>query len=140
MIKSEKDKVFQNISDQEKKEFNTLIKNKNVSVCINDTDKNMGACNTDKVNAIKECDRQLQEPGVYKKLFFEEMENFIKEIETKLRGIIEKFEYKECITQTEKDFLLSKNKCLRYPIFTLFGKFSKFLQLVDLLLQNMIGF
>ena len=33
---------------------------KNVSICINDTDKNPGACNADKVDVIKECDRQLQ--------------------------------------------------------------------------------
>ena len=37
-------------------------------MCINNMDKNMGACNTDIVDAIKKCDRQLQEPDVYKKL------------------------------------------------------------------------
>ena len=47
-----------------------MIKNKNVSVCTNDTDKNMGACNADKVDVIKECDRQLQEMDVYKKNIF----------------------------------------------------------------------
>ena len=56
-------------------------------MCINDTDKNMGACNADKVDVIKECDRQRQEPDVYKKLSSEEMENLVKEIQTKLRGI-----------------------------------------------------
>ena len=79
MVKSEKDKVFQKNSNQEKnlKELNTLIKNKNISVCVNDTGKNMGACNADKVNAIHECDRQLQEPDVYKKLSFEETKSLI---------------------------------------------------------------
>ena len=38
-----------------------------MNVRINDTDKNMGACNADKIDAIKECDRQLQELDVYKK-------------------------------------------------------------------------
>ena len=55
-----------------------MIKNKNISVRINDTDKNMGACKADKVDVIKECDRQLQEPDVYKKLSFEEMESLVK--------------------------------------------------------------
>ena len=42
----------------------------NVSVCINDADKNMGTCNADKIDVIKECDRQRQEPDVYKKTIF----------------------------------------------------------------------
>ena len=41
----------------------------------------MGACNADKVDVTKECGRQLQEPDVYKKLSFEEMESLIKEIQ-----------------------------------------------------------
>ena len=52
-------------------------------MCINGTDKNMGACNADKVQVLKECDMQLQEPDVYKKLFFEEMESLVKEIQIK---------------------------------------------------------
>ena len=71
----------------------------------------MGACYADKVDVIKECDRLLQEQDVYKKLSFEEMESLIKEIQTNLRGIAEKFEYKGCITQTEKEFLFSKEHC-----------------------------
>ena len=37
----------------------------------------MGVCNVDKVDVIKECDRQLQEPNtyVYKKLSFEELKH-----------------------------------------------------------------
>ena len=57
--KTEKDQVFQNISNQESKELNNLIKNKNISVCINDTDKNMGAEDADKTDVISECERQL---------------------------------------------------------------------------------
>ena len=56
MVKHEKDKVFQKIQIR-KKELNNLIKNKNVSVCINATDKNIGACNANKIGVIKECDR-----------------------------------------------------------------------------------
>ena len=40
---------------------------------MNGTDKNMGACNADKIDAIKECDRKLQEPDIHKKLLFEKM-------------------------------------------------------------------
>ena len=71
-------------------------------MCINDTDKKLGTCNADKVDGIKKCVRQLQEPDIYKKLSFEEMVCLIKEIQTKLNGIIDKFEYKGCITQSEK--------------------------------------
>ena len=43
------------------------------------------------------------------------MENLIEEIQTKLRGIVETFEYKGCITQMEKDFLLSKEHMFKIP-------------------------
>ena len=63
---------------------------------------------TDKVDVIKECNRQLQEPAVYKNLYSDKAESLIKEIQNKLRSIIEKSEYKGIITRTETDFLLSK--------------------------------
>ena len=50
----------------------------------------MDACNADKIVVIKECDRQLQVPDVYKKLSFEEMESLIKQIQTKVRRVVEK--------------------------------------------------
>ena len=58
MVKSEKDKVFQNIFKHEKPNL---------------------------IDVITECDRQLQAQDVYTKLCFEEMESLIKEIQTKLR-------------------------------------------------------
>ena len=39
--------------------INTQIKTWEHDIDINDTDKNMGACNADKEVVIKECDRQL---------------------------------------------------------------------------------
>ena len=54
--------------------------------------KILGACNADKVDVIKECDRQLQE-------------------QTSLKGIVENFEYKGCITQRKKNVNFPKNKC-----------------------------
>ena len=38
----------QNMSNKEKKALNLLIKNRNVKVCVNDTDKNLGAISSDK--------------------------------------------------------------------------------------------
>ena len=68
----------------------------------------MGACNADKVNVLKEC--QLQ---------------------TKRRGIRDKFEYKGCITQKEKEFYFPK-KVFKIPHFYVIWKFSKSLQWVGL--------
>ena len=76
---------------------------------FNDTRKYMGARHADKVDGIKECDRQLQEQDVSKKLSFEEMESLILEIQTKLREIVEKFKYKGCIKQTAKVFFAFQN-------------------------------
>ena len=85
----------------------------------------MDACNADKIDVIKEYDRQLQEPDVYKKLSFEEMENLIKEIQAKLRGIVERHKYKGSITQTEKEFLLSKEQVFKIPYFYIVWKILK---------------
>ena len=43
----------QNMSNKEKKALNLLIKNRNVKVCVNDTDKNLGAITTDKCDVIR---------------------------------------------------------------------------------------
>ena len=51
-------KEKQNLSNQKKKSLNVLIKNRNVKICINDTDKNLGPISTDKSDIIKECQRQ----------------------------------------------------------------------------------
>ena len=45
----------QNMSNKEKKALNLLIKNRNIEVCINDTDKYLGAITTDKNDVTLEC-------------------------------------------------------------------------------------
>jgi hypothetical protein len=49
----------QNLSNPEKKSLKTLIKNRNEVICINDTDKNLGAISADKEDVVLECQRQL---------------------------------------------------------------------------------
>ena len=57
----------QNMSNKEKKALNLLIKNRNVEVCVNDTDKNLGAITADKSDVITECQRQLFDVITYNK-------------------------------------------------------------------------
>ena len=65
-----KQKFGQNISNKEKSALRNLIRAKNKSIVIKDTDKNMGAEeDKDKTDVISECERQM---GDIKNLF----ENF----------------------------------------------------------------
>ena len=48
-----KTKTTQNISDKEKTALRNLIRAKNTKIIINDTDKNMGAADADKKDAIR---------------------------------------------------------------------------------------
>ena len=48
-----------NWSKLEKKAHHVLIKNSNIKICVNDTDKNYGPISADKNDVIKECCRQL---------------------------------------------------------------------------------
>ena len=43
---------------KKKRALNILIKHRNVKVCVNDTDKNLGPLSADKSDVIKECHRQ----------------------------------------------------------------------------------
>ena len=58
-------KSSHNISNKEKTALRNLIKTKNEKIIINDTDKNMGAADADKSDAIFECNRQLSEGKTY---------------------------------------------------------------------------
>ena len=62
----------QNMSNMEKKALNRLIKNRNVEICVNDTDKNLGAISADKNDVVLECRRQLYEVFTYNKISWEE--------------------------------------------------------------------
>ena len=70
-------KEKQNLSNQEKKSLNVLIKNRNVKICINDTDKNLGPISTDKSDVIKECQRQLYDIITYNKISWEQVKQLI---------------------------------------------------------------
>ena len=70
----EKDLVEkQNMSFKEKKALNALIKNRNEVMCVNDTDKNLGAISAEKEDVILECRRQLYDIITYKKMSMEEV-------------------------------------------------------------------
>ena len=53
------------------------------------------------------------------------MESLINEIHTKRRGIVKRHEYKGSITQTEKEFLLSKEQVFKIPHFYITRKILK---------------
>ena len=42
----------QNLSNPEKKALKTLIKNRNEVICVNDTEKNLGAISADKEDVV----------------------------------------------------------------------------------------
>ena len=65
----------QNLSNKEKRSLKTLMKNKNVEICIDDTDKNLGPISADKVDVIKECHRQLYDIITYNKISRLETQN-----------------------------------------------------------------
>jgi hypothetical protein len=67
----------QNMSNKEKKALNLLIKNRNVKICINDTDKNLGAISLDKTDVITECRRQLYDVITYNKISWENAKNLL---------------------------------------------------------------
>ena len=54
--------------NKEKTALNNLIRATNTKIVIYDTDKNMGAANADKSDAISECVRQLSDFKTYSKL------------------------------------------------------------------------
>ena len=61
---------FKNLPNQERKKMANLIRKRNVEIVINDTDKNIRACNADKEDVIinKECERQVSEYYVQYKM------------------------------------------------------------------------
>ena len=79
-----KHKFGQNISNKEKTALRNLIRAKNKSIVINDTDKNMGAADADKTDVISECERQLGNMKTDLKISEDEFQQFITEIQNKL--------------------------------------------------------
>ena len=72
-----------------------LLRTKNKSIVIKDTDKNMGAEeDKDKTDVISECERQMGDIKTYLKISEEEWKQFITEIQNKLKRIVECHMYK----------------------------------------------
>ena len=103
-----KTKTPQNISNKEKTALRNLIRAKNTKIIINDTDKNMGATDLDKVDVISECVRKLNDMKTQLKLTEEKLKNIIMDIQNKLKRTVESYLYKGNCTKKEADFLLSK--------------------------------
>ena len=78
------------MSNHEKTSLIVLIKNQNIKICINDTDKNLGPISTDKSDVIKECQRQLYDIITYNKISWEQAKKLIEKIKMDLRRIVNK--------------------------------------------------
>ena len=97
----------QNLSNKEKKALNIWFKNRNVKVCVDDTDKNLGPISTDKDNVIKECRRQLYGIITYNKISWSETQNIISKIKNDLRVIVKKRK-KDLVLIMRKSFFYQK--------------------------------
>ena len=65
------------MSNKEKRALNQLIKKRNEKICVNDTDKNLGAIRTGKDDVITECRRQLYDVITYNKISWEQAKLFL---------------------------------------------------------------
>ena len=63
------------MSNKERTALQNLIRAKNTKIIINDTNKNMGAADADKIDVISECVRQLSDMKTYLKLTEEKLKN-----------------------------------------------------------------
>jgi hypothetical protein len=108
-----------NLSNAEKSMLKKLITTKNQKVIINDTDKNvaMGPSISDKEDVISECNRQLCDISVYRKLDSQGVQKLILEVKKGLLLLIQKYMAKKCCTQKEADFLKSKLSNFSIPHF-----------------------
>ena len=75
------------MSNKEKKALNQLTKGRNVEICVNDTDKNLGAISADKNDVVLECRRQLYDVITYNKVSWEEAKNLIDKIKFDLKRL-----------------------------------------------------
>ena len=122
----EKDLVEkQNMSNKAKKALNALIKNRNEVICVNGTDKNLGARSADKEDVILECRRQLYDIITYNKTSWEEVKSLIDKIKFDLKNIVRKHMEKGSCSYQEANFLLSKTESFSIPHFYIIGKILK---------------
>ena len=115
----------QNLSNKEKKASNHLIKNRNVEICVNDTDKNLGAISADKNDVVLECRRQLYDVITYNKVSWVEAKNLIDKIKFDLKNIVKKRMEKGSCSHQEAKFLLSKIASFSVPHFYIIWKILK---------------
>ena len=118
-------KRSQNMSNKEKTALKVLQQNKNVSVVINDTDKNVGPACADKEDVIKESRRQLHEKRVYNQLTQEEADQLIRVIKKRLSTIVNKHTLKGVCSKKEAAFLLSNLNKFKIPHFYIMWKILK---------------
>ena len=97
------------MSNKEKRSLKLLIKNRNVKVCIDDTDKNLGLISADKSDVIKECHRQLYDIITCNKITWDEAKIIISKIKADLRRIVKKHLEKGSCSYFEEKILLSKS-------------------------------
>ena len=120
-------KEKQNLSNQEKKSLNVLIKHRNDKICVHDMDKNLGPISTDKSDVIKECQRQLYDIITYNKISWEQAKQLIAKIKLDLKRIVNKHMIKGSCSKFEAKFLLSKIDSFSIPHFYIIWKILKIL-------------
>ena len=91
--------------------------NRNVKICINDTDKNLGPSSADKSDIIKDCQRQLYDIITYNKIWWEEAKKLIEKIKTDLRKIVNTHMEKGSCSKFEAILLLLKIDSFSIPHF-----------------------
>ena len=67
-----------------------MMTEKNKVICIDDTDKNLGATMVDKSDIIKECCRQLYDHSKYLKLSEDAKNDLIGNVKFQLKALVEK--------------------------------------------------
>ena len=99
-----------------------MKRNKNKVICVNDTDKNLGAANGDIGDVKAECRRQLYDAFTYQKLTEEQMIEFIRNVKFQLKSLVEKHLYKGNCSIKEAKFLLSNMDEFKIPHFYIIWK------------------
>ena len=101
-------KLSQNLSNKEKGGLKNLMRVKNKVICVNETDKNLGAANAGTGDVKAERCRQLYAAFTYQKLTEAQMNEFVRNVKFQLKSLVEKNLYKGNCSIIEANFLLSK--------------------------------
>ena len=118
-------KRAQNLSNREKTALRLLKLNRNKSVVVNDTDKNVGPASADVEQVITESKRQLYDKDVFLSLTEEQVKKLIQEIKTRLQNIVSKYKNRGNCSKKETDFLLSRTNNFKIPHFYIIWKILK---------------